>query len=217
LEVTQIKTLIQCDFDGTISVEDVSFIILDQFATQPWRPYWEQYTQGKITVGQFNTRAFSLVKADRQTMLDYVKKAARIRPGLPELVEFCRKKTIDFVIISNGLDFYINFILKSIGLNGIQVIAAKTTFDPNGLKVQYPAPDGKDLMEKFKETYTRLYLNQGYQVIYIGNGVSDFPSARLSYRVFATQDLMTCCKNGNLKCIPFENMHDIITGLRDIE
>lgn len=209
------KNLIQCDFDGTISEEDISFLILDRFATRPWRPLLEQYQQGKISVGYFNTTAFSLVKADRQSMLDFVKQSARIRPGLAELVEFCRKKQIEFVIISNGLDFYIKFILDYLGLSRIEIIAAKTEFDPEGLKVHYIGPDGKELMEKFKETYTRLYLSEGYRVIYIGNGVSDFPSARLSYRVFADQDLLHCCKEGNLQCIPFKTLHDVVTGLRD--
>jgi len=210
------KTLIQCDFDGTISEEDVSFMILDKFATQPWRPLLTQYQEGKISVGQFNTTAFSLVTADRQTLLDFVRQSARIRPGLAELVEYCREKHIEFVITSNGLDFYIEFILNGLGMNGTRIIAAKTEFNSNGLKVHYIGPDGQELMDKFKETYTRLFLSEGYRVIYIGNGVSDFPSARLSYRVFADQDLIDCCNKGNLKCIPFIDMHDVITGLRDI-
>ena len=190
---------------------------MDQFATKPWRPYWDQYKEGKISVGQFNTTVFSLVTADRQTMVDFVQKNARIRPGLARLLEFCRKKQIEFVITSNGLDFYISFILDGLGMNGTRVIAARTQFDPRGLKVQYIGPDGKELMDKFKETYTRLFLSEGYRVIYIGNGVSDFPSARLSYRVFACQDLLESCKEGKLKCIPFDDMNDVVTGLRDLE
>ncbi len=31
------KTLVQCDFDGTVTEEDVSFMLLDAFANGGWR------------------------------------------------------------------------------------------------------------------------------------------------------------------------------------
>jgi len=37
------KTLIQCDFDGTITEEDVSFILLDTFARGDWRRLLKEY------------------------------------------------------------------------------------------------------------------------------------------------------------------------------
>lgn len=208
------KSLIQCDFDGTITEEDVSFYILDKFATQPWRPWLEQYKEGKISVGLFNTTAFSFVKAGKETLLNYVVSVARVRPGLNELLNFAGKNNIEFVITSNGLDFYINFILDGLGIKGVKVLAAKSEFNPNGMKVKYVGPDGRELLDKFKETYTRLFIARGYTVIYIGNGVSDFPAAKLAHRVFATQDLAECCEKNNLKYTPFNELNDVVEHLK---
>lgn len=203
----------QCDFDGTITVEDVSFSLLDKFAPQTWREWLDRYKKGQITVGQFNTTAFSLLRADRTELFAYVKDVARLRPGLPELVNYCRKSGIEFVITSNGLDFYIDIILKSIGLYDVRVFAARTEFDSDRLKVRYIGPDGNELMDKFKETYTRLFLSQGYRVIYAGNGVSDLSPAKLTEHIFACQDLADECRRRNIPFTPFESLHDIITGL----
>jgi 2-hydroxy-3-keto-5-methylthiopentenyl-1-phosphate phosphatase len=216
-EVIDIKTLVQCDFDGTITVEDVSFQILDKFADGDWRLLLEQYRAGNITVGHFNTKAFSTVKANRRSLIHFVRNFKGIRPGFSELVSFCNQRNIEFFIVSNGLDFYINFILESLGLNQVKVIAAKTEFDPNGMKVSYIGPNGDVLQDKFKEAYTRIYTEKGYRVIYIGNGFSDFPSAQLSYRVFARDELIDCCNKANLMHIPFDDLNDVITGLQDIK
>jgi len=37
------KTMVQCDFDGTITEEDVSFFLLDTFADGDWRQLWKDY------------------------------------------------------------------------------------------------------------------------------------------------------------------------------
>ena len=52
------KTLVQCDFDGTITEEDVSFLLLDTFTDGNWRQMLEDYHEGRISVGVFNTRAY---------------------------------------------------------------------------------------------------------------------------------------------------------------
>ena len=105
------RTLFQCDFDGTITSEDVSFLILDAFGSQGWKQLLEQYREGKITVAHFNTQAFTTVKADEQTLVGFVRDRARIRPGFHDLLACCHRKGFEFVIVSNGLDFYIRTIL----------------------------------------------------------------------------------------------------------
>ena len=200
------KTIIQCDFDGTVTEEDISFHILDRFAVQPWRPWLEKYKSGDITVGAFNTKVFSFVMETEKTLCDYILQITKVRPGFKELISFTRKNNIEFVITSNGLDFYINFILNGLGLKNINVIAARSEFDPSGMKVKYVGPDGMEITDKFKETYTKLYIARGYRVIYIGNGLSDLAPAKLAYRVFATQDLIECCKTAKLDCFPFEDL-----------
>ena len=208
------KTLVQCDFDGTVTEEDVSFLLLDAFAGGNWRQLFSQYQEGEIKVGDFNRRAFAMVSADKRTLIKYMEGRIRIRQGFRDMVDYCRKKGFRFVIVSNGLDFYIEKILGDIGQGGIEVFAAQTRFHPECLKVQYIGPDGNPLDSDFKETYVNLFLAEGYRVIYIGNGASDVSPARRSHHVFATGDLLVRFRKAGLNCIPFTDFNQII---KDIE
>ena len=204
------KTLVQCDFDGTITEEDVSFMLLDAFAGGNWRQRLKEYEEGKISVGRFNTEAFAMVKANKESLLKLAKEKAQIRPGFHELVACCRRKGFRLVIVSNGLDFYIEEILKDMGLGDIEVFAAKTDFHPEGLKVRYIGPDGNQLDEGFKEAYVRLFLGEGYRVIYVGNGTSDLLPARQCHYIFATENLLVHCREANLNCAPFNDFNEVV-------
>ena len=203
------KILVQCDFDGTVTKEDISFMLLDAFAKGDWRAFNKLYSDGKITVGEFNERAFGLVKATKRTMLDFLKDKVIIRRGFKSFVELCQKKEIRLVIVSNGLDFYIKQILKDIGLAGLEYHAAETRFHSTGLKVRYIGPDGSVVDAGFKDKYVDQYLNEGYQVIYIGNGTSDLTAARGCHQVFATESLLEHCRRTGITCIPFSSFVEI--------
>ena len=208
------KTLVQCDFDGTITQEDQSFLLLDTFANGNWRQWLEEYREGKISVSSFNTKAFSMIKADKQTLVDFVKRKMKIRAGFHELVACCRRKGFRFVIISNGLDFYIERILRDVGMADIEVFSAQTWFSPGGIEVKYTGPGGSQLRNGFKEAYIRLFLKSGYRVAYVGNGLSDFPPARLAHHVFAIDELLAYCKEMNLNCTSFVDLNDVVRGLQ---
>jgi 2-hydroxy-3-keto-5-methylthiopentenyl-1-phosphate phosphatase len=209
------KTIVQCDFDGTITEKDVSFLLLDTFADGNWRQLLADYRGGKITVGAFNREAFAMIKADKQTLVDFIfaNKEVEIRTGFNELLSYCSKKGFKFVIVSNGLDFYIEAVLKDISMDNIEIYAAQTRFTSDGLKVKYIAPDGSQLYDDFKYTYTKLFLGRGYRVVYIGNGISDFPPVKQAHHIFATADLLTYCREKNLSYTPFADFNDVVRGL----
>jgi 2-hydroxy-3-keto-5-methylthiopentenyl-1-phosphate phosphatase len=209
------KIAVQCDFDGTITEEDVSFLLLDTFVGSQWREMWKDYVAGKIPVGTFNKKVFALVKADRRTLLDVVFSSDRvkIRPGLRELLDYCSQKGFKFIIVSNGLIFYIEAILENLGLDSIEVFAAQNQFSPDGMKVKYVGPDGSEMEVGFKEAYTELLRKRGYSVVYVGNGVSDIYSSRQAIKVFATGDLLQRCREEKLECTPFNDLNDVVWGL----
>jgi len=211
-----IKTLIQCDFDGTITQEDVSFLLLDAFANGDWRQLLAEYGANKISVNHFNTNAFAMLKADKETLLKFMRGKIEMRAGFHELLAYCQRKGFRFVIVSNGLDFYIEALLGDMDINNIEVFAAETRFTPQGLKVQYAGPDGNKLDSGFKEAYIRLFLGKGYRIVYMGNGASDIPSAKLAHHIFATGELLAYCKETNLNCTPFVDLNDIVRGLQSL-
>jgi len=207
------KTLVQCDFDGTVTEEDTSFFLLDAFAQGDWRRLLREYKEHKMSVGEFNTKAFAMVEADKPTLLEALKGKVKVRAGFHELVNYCLKKGFRLVIVSNGLDFYIKAVLQDLGLENIEVHAAQAFFYPEGMKVQYVGPDGKRLEDGVKEAYTKSFLKLGYRVIYVGNGDSDVAPAKYAHHVFATGELLAYCRDNNLNYKPFENFVDVVSNI----
>jgi 2-hydroxy-3-keto-5-methylthiopentenyl-1-phosphate phosphatase len=207
------KTLVQCDFDGTITEEDASFFLLDAFAQGDWRQVLQEYKEHRISVGQFNSRAFAMVKADESTLLGAIKGKVKMRAGLHDLVSYCKKRDFRVVIVSNGLEFYIKAILKDIGLANLEVHAAQSSFYPEETKVQYVGPDGNELDDGLKEAYIKLFLKQGYRVVYIGNGDSDILPAKYAHLILARGELLAYCRENNLECKPFNDFTNIIKAL----
>ncbi|MCD6567964.1 MAG: HAD-IB family phosphatase [Dehalococcoidia bacterium] len=208
------KTLLQCDFDGSITIKDASFFLLDEYASGDWRSLFQDYKEGRISVGEFNTRAFAMVKADEATLTRTLQGKVQVRRGFPRMVSYCKERGFRLVIVSNGLEFYIREVLKKFGLDNLEIHAAKTEFHPDGLRVQYLGPEGEPLDIGLKETYIKMYLRQGYRVLYVGNGDSDVAAAALAYKTFATGDLLKYFQENNIPCEPFEDLSDIIEAMK---
>jgi 2-hydroxy-3-keto-5-methylthiopentenyl-1-phosphate phosphatase len=206
-------TVVQCDFDGTVTQEDMGFFLLDTFAQKEWRNWLELYRSDKITVGEFNSRAFAMVRAAKEELLEATLSQVKLREGFPELVGYCRQKGLRLVVVSNGLDFYIASILNYAGLGDVEAHAARTWFRPGRLEVKYIGPDGVPLDSDFKAAYTRLFLKEGYRVAYVGNGPSDINPASLCQHIFARDGLLEYCQEKRLPCQPFEDFHDVIREL----
>jgi len=212
------KIALQIDFDGTITEEDVSFLLLDTYIGSRWREYLKEYMEGKIPVGTFNKKVFGMMKTDRQTMTELVLNSERvkIRPGFRELLDYCSHQGYKVVIVSNGLIFYIEALLNRLGIDGIDIYAAENEFSPDGMRVRYVGPDGSEMEVGYKEAYTESLQKRGYNVIYIGNGVSDIFPSRRAIKVFATGDLLVKCREENLACVPFNDFYDVTQSLKDI-
>jgi len=207
------KTIVQCDFDGTVTEKDTSFFLLDTFAQGDWRRLLREYKEHRISVGEFNTKAFSMIRAVKPTLVKALDSKIKVRAGFHELVNYCRRRGFRLVIVSNGLDFYIEATLKGLGLNNFEVHAARASFHPEGMDVKYLGPDGKRLEDGFKEAYIQSFLKLGYRVIYVGNGDSDFAPAKYAHLVFATGELLAYCRENNLNYKPFENFTDVVRGI----
>lgn len=208
------KILIQCDFDGTITLEDASFAILDTYIPGNYEKLFEEYQDGDMTLGDFNSCVFSMVKADKQTLLSLVDHEIHIRNGFREFMEYCRKNKYEIIIVSNGLDFYIEHILAKAGFPDIEYHASITSFETDGLSLRHKGPDGDFLDNDVKAAFTDSFLGKGYTVVYLGDGRSDLLPASKCSHVFATGPLIGYCGKENLNCTPFTDFFDVIREMK---
>ncbi len=173
------------DFDGTIADIDTAVFVLENFADPVWRLYDEEYERGKTTLEECLQKQFATVKASRQKILNRLESAVHMRRGFKELVHHCSQVEIPFVIVSAGLDFVIDHLLRKWNLNGsLTRHCPKTTFTDDGIKLTFPRLLDPSSVN-FKDDFVKFYAKKGDKATYIGDGFSDFSAATLADHAFA--------------------------------
>lgn len=202
--------IIQCDFDGTITTNNISLLLREKFAIGNWRKIESDYLYGRLTVEESNKRQYALIKESREKLEALACKHAEVRAGFLELVGYCREAGIRFVIVSSGLDFYIEAVLHRIGAPDLELHCARTSFTKHGITVSYVGPDGGTVREGFKKKYLVWLRKRGGRVAYIGDGLSDLEAAGAADTVFATDHLHTLLSTTSVGHHTFSDFHDIL-------
>lgn len=92
------------------------------------------------------------------------------------------------VIASAGLDFVIDYLLRQWDLEGIlERHGPKTTIAANGIRFKFPKLLDKESVN-FKDDLVRFHKKEGRKTIYIGDGFSDYPAARVADLAFAIKE-----------------------------
>lgn len=203
------KMIIQCDFDGTITMNNLSVLLRDRFAPMGWQELESDYLCGRLTVEQSNRQQYALIKESRKTLQEFARQNVVVRPGFLQFVERCRATGIRFAIVSSGLDFYIEAVLSDIGAPDLELHCARTSLGQDGIVVTYFGPEGDILEDGFKKRYLSWLRSQDNPVIYIGDGLSDFDAACAAEHVFATDHLHRLL---NASSVP----HDTFSDFSDI-
>jgi len=110
------RLLVVCDFDGTVCQVDMGNAFLERFA-EGWEEIDRSYSAGEVGSRAAYSRIAPLFRANRSQVLDFVLRRERLDPFFPEFLNFCRGRKIDLKIVSDGLDVYIEAILRKYGLD----------------------------------------------------------------------------------------------------
>ena len=202
--------IIQCDFDGTIINNNLSTLLRENFAPGNWQDIESDYLKGKISVERSNKFQFALIKEPKEKLQEFVRQHITLRAGFIDFVSYCNEKHLPFVIVSSGLDFYIEPVLKEIGLHNLELHCAQTAFTGNGIEVSYYDPEGNPINEGFKSSYLRWLQKRGGEVIYLGDGLSDFDAAFKANHVFATGNLQYLLERESVTYHSFSDFHYVL-------
>jgi len=200
---------VQCDFDDTIVTGNVGKSLLNAFASEKWRAIENLYSTGEITVEETNRRQFALLNVTKQTIEDHVFETAELRPGFPEFLEHCASTGLNFSVVSNGVDLYIEPALRSLFSSTAQLHSAHGKITENGISISYLDPYGIDCHDAFKLSWLRYFKSQGQEVIYIGDGKSDISAALEADYVIATSSLEDYFRSERLNYFEFKDFYDV--------
>lgn len=205
------KTLILCDFDGTISTADVGFEIIKRFAKGGWKEIDQAYCEGRIGSKEAYSQIATLMKGSREEMIRFALDNGRIDGSFAAFYCLCRDRGIDMTIVSDGLDFYIEEILKKYKLHEIRFLANVVRFYDNGhISIEFPLSNEEcDSCGLCKSRILNDYRLTYDNIIYIGNGYSDVCPAHRADFVFAKDILYENCLKNDRNCIRYDSFDDI--------
>lgn len=186
---------ILCDFDGTVSVEDVIDSLLCEYGRPGWQALEDDWRAGLIGSRQCMQGQVELLELDRQC-LDRHLDQVRIDHGFPAFARHTRANGVPLRIVSDGLDYAIDRILLRHDLQWLPVAAnhlvavgdkqwtLESPLQAHGCrsgtcKCRFASSAGEDAAER---------------VLLIGDGASDFCVANRVDFVFAKNRLVEHCR-----------------------
>ena len=200
---------IQCDFDDTITVGNVSVALREAFALEQWKQIEAKYVAGQFSVEESNRRQFALIRTPKTEPQNFVRRTTEVRPGFPQFVEYCRNTGIGFTVVSSGLDLYIQPVLRNLGLSDLETYSGRARVTSDGIVVDYVDPWGTPREEGFKLACLKYLRQRGWPVIYIGDGTSDVAAALEAEFVLARDSLKEQLSLMSRPHFTFDDFHDV--------
>jgi 2-hydroxy-3-keto-5-methylthiopentenyl-1-phosphate phosphatase len=198
------------DFDGTVTIDDVTTFLWDRHLTYDWRRALLPPTYaGQITPLEMIARGYGDIPVGPDELLAEARANTRLRPGLANLAAHCRARGWPFVVLSHGLAFYIQELLPA----DIPFVAFVGSFAGGRWQVTLP-PDvrvapGEDF--KSRVVADLRARHPGRPTVYLGDGHLDLLAAETCDRVFAVRGskLAQLCA----RAVPFDTLDEVVAAL----
>lgn len=208
-----LKTFI--DFDGTITTEDVGDAFFLRFGGPACTDHVRDYREGRISARECFTREAAEIRALPLDEADAFACSRVLTAGFVEFVRFLRERNLEFHVVSDGLDFYIERILAAQGVEGVSVYSNRLQADPPRVLFPYPA-EGCDRCACCKRNIMLGCAGEGDIIAYIGEGYSDRCAVQYADIVFAKDDLQRYCQRENISYFPYKDFVDVTLRYRQL-
>lgn len=199
------------DFDGTITTRDGLYSFIEQYAKGDWERIEQDWVDGKISSKECLTEEFKLVPNLSEELIENFIQTILIDETFINFYQKLVERQIDFYIVSDGIDYFINRILEKYGLYGIKTITNHGEFKGEYFEITFPNDNpvcsnnaGTCKCKVLKD------LKKNYdEIIYIGDGASDFCVADKADILYAKKRLLKYCQDKGIKCFSYNNFEDI--------
>ncbi len=215
------KPVVFSDFDGTITERDVIVMIMEAFAPPEWKQIVHRILDERtLSIRDGVTQLFHLIPGSKkEEIIRYVNENVRFRQGFEAFLAFCRESDIPFLVVSGGVDFFIEPVLAPVRDQLEDVFCNTATFPDNRIELGFPylRADCETCGQCAccKLGIMSRYPRDEYFHIAIGDSITDLSMARQADLVFARARLRNYCDEEGISYIPFETFDDVQQVLKD--
>jgi len=205
-----------CDFDGTITLTDTFAYILKKYAHGDWQQYDRQYERGELTLQDVVRKQGMMIRTPEMVLVAEMERVTGFRPNFDKLITYCRTNKTPIAVVSAGLEFVINHLLRMKGWNHIvKLYAAKAETTPDGIRLTFPRLRDKTSLD-LKDDLVRFHQSKGRRVAYVGDGRWDLPALKLANYRFAVKGstLANLCRQQNIPAREISDFREVIVTLQ---
>ncbi len=211
-----------CDFDGTISTNDVWINTISRFVSdkQKFNSILEELNSGEIGTRETGIRQLELVENFSTEKLSKYLIDESIDEHFKDFVDFCIANDFKLNILSGGWDYYINNILKREKIF-VETYSTKMLWDENTGKLETEFTYGDDYCTLCETCKRNILINGTNDLdneisVYIGDGSSDFCVSGFADIVFAKGRLASYCWKNNITYFEYKNFLDIKNKIKKL-
>ena len=201
-----------CDFDGTITQKDGLYEFIKTYASEGWERLEQNWETGKISSKDCLIKQFNLVSNLSENLIKTFVENVEIDENFPKFYHLLSSQNIDFYIVSDGIDYFINQTLLKYKISNVKIISNHGEFIKNKFVITFPNDYSlcKNNAGTCKCKVLENLRKQYKKITYIGDGVSDYCVADKADIIFAKLSLKNFCIKNNIKHIPFNSFEDIM-------
>ncbi len=216
----QAKLKIFSDFDGTITLYDTWIEMGEHFIRdkQKWAETIRNFEEQKIGARECFLQECSLIVDFDLDEFNRIIDSQRLDPMFLQFVEFCRVRNLPLMILSEGMDYYINRILVNNNLN-IPFYANRIVFSPDKKSIGLEFPNADSDCTKCGTSKRNILMNNTADdeiSVFIGDGFSDACAVNYADVVFAKKSLASYCWKNNITYHEYQTFGDVKKKLERI-
>ena len=204
------KRIFLIDFDRTISNEDSTDVLLETHNPEFKKDLRKRYKAGKVTIRQFIKEGLSSLNITKDEYIKTLQEKVTIDESFKDFVQ----SGLEFRIVSAGSRLNVQGSLLGYGIDlpDEKIISNDLKFNGNKITVENPFLDKEKIYGVDKKEAVEKFKKQGYEVIYIGDGPSDYRAMEVTDFVLVrkgTRAVKFCSENG-INFREFESFSEIL-------
>ena len=206
-----------CDFDHTITTEDLTDGLLTRFANPAWDWLERAWREGHIDARDCMAAQIALLKAAPHELDSYLD-SVEIDPDFVDFAAFCLRSGVGLEIVSDGLDYAVHRVLQRHGLAHLPVTANHLHRLDHGrwaVRLRH-AGDGCHGRQGVCKCAVAEAAAPRVHRLLIGDGRSDFCVARQVDFVFAKHGLLTHCRENGVAHHSVANFGQALPALQQL-
>ncbi len=207
------KLKIFSDFDGTITLYDTWLEMGDFFIRKKaiWAKLIKSFEDQKIGARECFLKECELVENFDIVEFNRIIDNQRLDPMFLDFMSYCKENELPFVILSEGMDYYIKRILDNNNLD-IPFYSNKIVFsgDMKSIGLEFPYSDSD--CAKCGTSKRNIMMNNTADdeiSVFIGDGFSDACVVNYADIVFAKKSLASYCWKNNITYHEYQTFGDI--------